>query len=100
MCTLIFFCAFLPAVVFAAGPGIDYSVITEAVDFGDMSAVVLAVAGALAGIYVIIKGVRIALAFVRGDHQYASIGERDDYESDADYDHAVEASERWEKARW
>lgn len=59
--------ALAPVAAFAGGGGgIDYSVITDAVDFGDMSTVVLAVAGALAGIYVIIKGVKIALSFVRG----------------------------------
>jgi len=46
----------------AASP---YDVITDAVDFTAVSPVVYAVAGALAGIYVIIKGVKVALAFVR-----------------------------------
>lgn len=56
----------LPVAAFAGGGGIDYSPISDAVDFGDMSTVVLAVAGGLAGIYVLIKGVRVALGFLRG----------------------------------
>lgn len=54
----------LAPAAFAAGP--DYSVISDAVDFSAIDDVVLSVAAALAGIYVIIKGVRIAMSFVKG----------------------------------
>lgn len=48
----------------AGGP--DYSAITDAIDFDDVSALILPAAGALIGLYVLIKGVRIVIGFVKG----------------------------------
>lgn len=53
-------------VALAGGGGPDYSAITDAIDFEDVSALILPAAGALIGLYVLIKGVRIVIGFVKG----------------------------------
>lgn len=62
---------FLAAGIALAGPvlaqeGVDYSPIIDAVDFGDIAPLVVAVGGGLAAIYVAIRGMRIGLSMLRG----------------------------------
>lgn len=49
----------------AGGEGLDYSDLTDSVNFDDVGPAVLAAAGALVGVYIIVKGIRIILGFVR-----------------------------------
>lgn len=49
----------------ASGPA-DIGDLAEMVDFGDVAPGIIGVAGALITLYVIIKGVRIVIGFVRG----------------------------------
>lgn len=56
---------FSPGFVFAAG--VDYSALVEAVDFETVAAGVLGVAAALITVYIVIKGVRLVMGFVRGE---------------------------------
>lgn len=51
---------------FAQEGGVDYSPIVDAVDFGDIAPLVVAVGGGLAAIYVAIRGMRIGLSMLRG----------------------------------
>lgn len=44
----------------------DYSDITSAIDFAGIAALILPAAGALVALYVLIKGCRVVIAFVRG----------------------------------
>lgn len=43
----------------------DYTALTDAVNFANVASAILAVATALAGIYVGIRGAKIILAFLR-----------------------------------
>lgn len=49
-----------------AQEGVDYSAIIDAVDFGDIAPLVVAVGGGLAAIYVAIRGMRIGLGLLSG----------------------------------
>lgn len=46
--------------------GVDYGPIIDAVDFGDIAPLVVAVGGGLAAIYVAIRGMRIGLSLLSG----------------------------------
>lgn len=51
-------------VVFAADSvAVDYSQLTSAVDFSGVTTAIMAVAGALATVLVVVKGARMVLAF-------------------------------------
>lgn len=54
-----------PALAWSAPEGPDWSVLTDAIDFGDMGTGLLAAGAALIGVYLLIKGVRIIMSFVR-----------------------------------
>lgn len=47
------------------GGGLDYSTLTDAINFDDVGPAVLAGAAALVALYVIIKGVKLIIAFAR-----------------------------------
>lgn len=55
----------LPFVASATPTGPDWSTLTDAIDFGDMGVGLLAAGAALIGVYLLIKGVRIIMSFVR-----------------------------------
>ncbi len=44
---------------------VDYSGLTTAANFSDATTAVLAVAGALAGVYVVIKGINLIIGMMR-----------------------------------
>lgn len=50
----------------APATGIDLTPITSQFTAGPITTAVMAVAGTLAGIYVVVRGVRMALSFIRG----------------------------------
>lgn len=50
----------------AMATGLDYSTLTDAISFDEVGPAVLAGAGALVALYVIVKGVRLIISFVRG----------------------------------
>lgn len=56
----------VPALALAGGGGVDYSELADAVDFGTIATGVMAVAAALVGVYVVIRGVKFMIGFVRG----------------------------------
>lgn len=54
------------AAALASGEGgLDYSTLTDSVNFDDVGPAVLVAAGALVGIYVIVKGIKMIIGFVR-----------------------------------
>lgn len=52
-------------VVAMAAPAVDWSVLTDAIDFGTLSVGVLAAGAAMVSLYLAIKGVRIIVGMVR-----------------------------------
>ncbi len=55
---------FIGTNAFAVGP--DFSTITSSVDFSTVVTGVMAVAVALVGVYIAVRGARMLLSFVRG----------------------------------
>lgn len=48
------------------GGEVDYSTLTDAIDFSSVSEGVMSAAAALVAVYIIIKGIKLVLGFVRG----------------------------------
>lgn len=55
-----------PFALAGGGGGVDYSALVAAVDFETVADGVLGVAAALITVYIVIKGVRLVMGFVRG----------------------------------
>lgn len=54
----------LPAISMAE-PTFSWSQLTDDMDFGDLSIALLAAGGSLLGVYIVMRGVRMVLSFVR-----------------------------------
>lgn len=54
------------AVPAMAEPSTDWSSLTDAIDFGTLATGLLAAGGALIGVYLTIKGVKIIVSMVKG----------------------------------
>lgn len=57
--------ALAPAAFASGGGGLDYSSLTDQVSFDEVGPAVLTAAGALVGIYVVIRGIKFIMGFVR-----------------------------------